>query len=228
MKNPFASDPCTGSLPPFGDLSSFIYGLFGKFTPFKTNTRKDKRDAAVLPFQLKKTVVLVGMMGSGKTAIGTALAQRLGVPFLDSDAEIVAAANMTIAEIFARDGEPFFRKKETQVLDRLLRGAPAILSTGGGAFLQPGNRHLIAERGVSLWLRADLPLLWSRVRHKTTRPLLMTDDPYATLKSIFEERDPIYAKAQLSVEADASYSIETMTDRVIEALSSNATILEMI
>ena len=187
---------------------------------------KDKRDAAVLPFNLKKTVVLVGMMGSGKTAIGTALAQRLGVPFLDSDAEIVAASNMSIAEIFARDGETFFREKESQVLARLLKGKPAILSTGGGAFLQPRNRELIAEQGVSLWLRADLELLWNRVRHKTTRPLLMTDDPYATLKEIFEARDPIYAKAQLAVDADASYSIEAMTDRVVSALASHPDILE--
>ena len=213
-------------MSPVGDLSSFIYGLFGKFTPFKTFIRKDKRDAAVLPFQLKKTVVLVGMMGSGKTAIGTALAQRLNVPFLDSDAEIVTASNMSIAEIFARDGEAFFRDKETQVLDRLLGGTPSVLSTGGGAFLQPRNRELIGEHGVSLWLQADLQLLWSRVRHKTTRPLLLTDDPYATLKAIYEERNPIYAKAQLSVEADASYSIEAMTDRVVEKLASDKTILE--
>ncbi len=184
------------------------------------------RDAAVLPFKLKKTVVLVGMMGSGKTAIGTALAGRLGVPFLDSDAEIVAASNMSIAEIFTRDGEAFFREKESQVIERLLSGTPGILSTGGGAFLQPQNQALIAEKGISLWLRADLDLLWSRVRHKTTRPLLMTDNPYQTLKAIFEERDPIYAQAQIAVDAHASYSIETMTDHVIAALLERPDILE--
>ena len=179
-----------------------------------------------MPFKLKKTVVLVGMMGSGKTAIGTALAQRLGVPFLDSDAEIVAASNMTIAEIFARDGETFFREKETQVLERLLTGPPGILSTGGGAFLQARNRELIDEEGVSLWLRAELSLLWSRVRHKTTRPLLMTDNPFETLKEIFETRDPVYAKAQIAVDAHSSYSIETMTDHVIAALSARPDVLE--
>ena len=167
------------------------------------------------------------MMGSGKTAIGTALAQRLGVAFVDSDAEIVAASNMTIAEIFARDGEPFFREKETQVLDRLLSGPPSVLSTGGGAFLQAQNRALIDARGVSVWLRAELDLLWQRVRHKTTRPLLLTDDPFATLKSIYEERDPIYAKAQLAVDANASYSIEAMTDQVIAKLAEDAAILEV-
>ena len=181
-----------------------------------------------MPFKLKKTVVLVGMMGSGKTAIGTALAHRLGVPFLDSDAEIVAASNMTIAEIFARDGETFFREKETQVLERLLTGPPGILSTGGGAFLQARNRELIDEEGVSLWLRAELSLLWSRVRHKTTRPLLMTDNPFETLKEIFETRDPVYAKAQIAVDAHSSYSIETMTDQVIAALSARPDVLEAV
>ena len=192
----------------------------------RRSDEKDTRDAAVLPFTLKKTIVLVGMMGSGKTAIGTALANRLAVPFLDSDAEIVAAANMSIAEIFTRDGEAFFRDKETQVLARLLSGAPGVLSTGGGAFLQAANRDLIAEKGVSVWLRADLDLLWSRVRHKKTRPLLLTDNPYETLRGIFEERNPVYAKAQIAVDAHASYSIEAMTDQVIEALLRHPHILE--
>ena len=105
-----------------------------------------------MPFVLKKTVVMVGMMGAGKTAIGTALARRLDAPFLDSDSEIVAAANMSIAEIFERDGEAFFRDKEAQVIARLLDGTPSVLSTGGGAFLQPRNQVAIHEAGVSVWL----------------------------------------------------------------------------
>ena len=213
-------------MPPQCGSATFIYGLFREITPFKLSGSKDKRDAAVLPFQLKKTVVLVGMMGSGKTAIGTALAQRVSVPFLDSDAEIEAASNMTIAEIFARDGEAFFREKETQVLKRLLTGEPAVLSTGGGAFLQSRNREIIDRKGVSLWLRADLDLLWSRVRHKTTRPLLLTDNPRATLKEIYDARQPIYAKAHLVVDADPAFSIEKMTDQVVATLARDQNILE--
>lgn len=187
---------------------------------------KDKRDAAVLPLRLKKTVVMVGMMGAGKTAIGAALARRLNVAFLDSDAEIETAANMTIAEIFARDGEAFFRAKEAQVISRLLDGVPSILSTGGGAFLQAGNREAITAAGVSVWLRADIGLLWNRVKHKTTRPLLRTPNPRETLEELCRIRNPQYAKADLVVDADPSYSIEEMTDRVIEVLLTRPDVLE--
>lgn len=169
---------------------------------------------------------MVGMMGAGKSAIGTALARRLGVPFLDSDVEIERAANLTIAEIFERDGEAFFRERETQVIGRLLDGPPGILSTGGGAFLRPENRELISARGVSLWLRADLELLWNRVKHKSTRPLLRTADPRATLAEIKAVRDPVYAKADLVVDADAGFSIDQMTDRVLETLAGHPDILE--
>lgn len=179
-----------------------------------------------MPTRLKKTVVMVGMMGAGKTAIGTALARRLHVPFLDSDAEIESASNMTIAEIFERDGEAFFRDKEAQVISRLLEGKPAILSTGGGAFLQARNREAIAASGVSVWLRADLDLLWSRVKHKTTRPLLRTADPRATLAELCRTRNPEYAKADLVVDADAAYSIEDMTEKVIEVLLTRPDVLE--
>jgi len=179
-----------------------------------------------LTYVLKKTVVLVGMMGSGKTAVGSALARMLGVPFLDSDAEIVRAANMTIPEIFERDGEPFFRDKETQVITRLLDSERGILSTGGGAFLAERNRAVIAERGVAVWLRADLELLWSRVRHKTTRPLLRTDNPYRTLKELCAARNPVYALAELAVDARAEYSIDDMARQVIAALRTRPDVLE--
>lgn len=177
-------------------------------------------------WQLKKTVVLVGMMGAGKTAVGTNLARRLEVPFLDSDEEIVKAANMSIAEIFERDGEPFFRRKETQVIERLLDSGRCILSTGGGAFLSDANREMISKKGVSVWLNADLDLLWSRVKHKDTRPLLRTPDPRATLKKIYDERVPYYAMADLSVPARQEYSIDDMTDAVIAALLSRPDVLE--
>ena len=176
--------------------------------------------------KLKKTVVMVGMMGAGKTAVGRALAAKIGVPFLDSDAEIVKAANMSIAEIFERDGEAFFRTKETQVIDRLLDEERGILSTGGGAFLAEGNRSLISEKGVAVWLDADLELLWQRVKHKDTRPLLRTANPRQTLSEIFDARVPIYAKAELSVQADPNYSIEDMADRVLDALLTRPDVLE--
>ncbi|MBR9844019.1 MAG: shikimate kinase [Rhodobacteraceae bacterium] len=179
-----------------------------------------------MTLKLKKTVVLVGMMGAGKTAVGRALAVRLGVPFLDSDAEIEKAANMSIAEIFARDGEPFFRRKEAQVIERLLEDECGILSTGGGAYLAEGNRAVISEKGVAVWLDADLEILWGRVRHKDTRPLLRTLDPRATLTEIFEARVPIYRLADLSVKADAGFSIEEMAECVVEALLSRPDVLE--
>ncbi|MCR8726403.1 shikimate kinase [Frigidibacter sp. SLM-1] len=177
-------------------------------------------------YQLKRTVVLVGMMGAGKTAVGTALARTLAVPFLDSDAEIVKAANMTIAEIFERDGEAFFRRKESQVISRLLASSrKGILSTGGGAYLRPENRAAIAARGVAVWLRAPIELLWQRVRHKDSRPLLRTADPRATLVEMAAAREPAYAKAELVVDADAGYSIDDMAERVIEALLTRPDVL---
>ncbi|WP_299653327.1 shikimate kinase [uncultured Tateyamaria sp.] len=169
-------------------------------------------------FRLKKTVVMVGMMGAGKTAVGRGLAVRLGVPFLDSDAEIESAANMTVPEIFERDGEPFFRTKETQVISRLLDEERGILSTGGGAFLAEENRANISERGVSVWLNADLALLWQRVRHKDTRPLLRTADPRATLAEIYSARVPLYALADVTVPSMPDLSIDEMVDRVIATL----------
>ncbi len=225
--NPSASGPYNKShcriVRFFGD---FITGLSSKITPFRTNVRKDKRDAAVLPFRLKKTVALVGMMGAGKSAIGIALARQLDVPFLDSDAEIIAASSMSIAEIFERDGEAFFRLKESQVIQRLLMTEQGILSTGGGAYLFEGNRATISQYGIAVWLRADLELLWQRVRHKKTRPLLLTDNPRASLAALYDQRVPEYAKADIAVDAHPDYSIEQMTDRVLKRLLERPDVLE--
>ncbi|WP_354003973.1 shikimate kinase [Pseudotabrizicola algicola] len=176
--------------------------------------------------RLKKTVAMVGMMGAGKTAVGTALAAALSVPFVDSDEEIVRAASRSIAEIFERDGEPFFRARESEVLARLLRGPPCILSTGGGAYLAEGNRQLISATGVAVWLRADLDLLWNRVRHKTTRPLLRTANPKETLRALYEARVPFYSEADITVDASPELSIEDMAARVIQALATRPDVLE--
>ncbi len=213
-------------MPPFRRSPAFITGLFQKITPFRRAVSKETKVAAVLPLKLTKTVVMVGMMGAGKTAIGSSLARRLDVPFLDSDVEIERAANATIAEIFDRDGEDFFRQRESEVIARLLDGAPGVLSTGGGAFLRPENREMISQKGLSLWLRADLDLLWQRVKHKTTRPLLHTADPRATLAEIQRSRDPIYALADLAVDAAPELTIEDMTTRVVDALQANDIVLE--
>lgn len=181
----------------------------------------------IVNVRLRRSVVLIGMMGAGKTAVGGQLARILSVPFLDSDEEIVKAANMSIAEIFARDGEAFFREKESQVLARLMAGPPAVISAGGGAFLNPGNRATIAAAGVAVWLKADLELLWSRVRHRNTRPLLRTADPKATLAALLEARAPVYALADLTVEAQPGASVEATARRVLAALEARPEVLEV-
>lgn len=176
--------------------------------------------------KLHKTVVLVGMMGAGKTAVGKELADVLQVPFRDSDEEIVQAAKMTIAEIFARDGEPFFRAREAEVISRMLRDVPSILSVGGGAFMSQATRAMIAEQGVALWLQADLDLLWQRVRQKTTRPLLRTANPRATLAELLAAREPYYALADLAITTEAGFSIMDTAQAALRALSTRPDVLE--
>lgn len=187
---------------------------------------KARRSGDGSAMRLRRPVVLVGMMGSGKTAIGRALSARLGCGFVDSDTAIEEAAKCSIAEIFARDGEAFFRARESEVLERLLEAGPRVVSTGGGAFLAPRNRDAIASRGAALWLDADLDLLWERVRHKSTRPLLRTPDPRGTLSRLLDERRPIYAEAPMRLVARPGDSIEATTDRVIETLAQRPDILE--
>ena len=174
---------------------------------------------------LKKTVVLVGMMGSGKTAVGKALAAELQVAFKDSDQEISLAANRSIAEIFERDGEPFFRSVEAKVLERLLQGPPCVLSTGGGAFMFDNTLALISKLGISVFLSADLELLWERVRSKDNRPLLKTEDPKATLSRIFNGRKDQYALADITVQTQPNYSIAQTAEHVITALRAQPGVL---
>lgn len=170
--------------------------------------------------QLARHVVLIGMMGAGKTAVGSELARKLGVRFIDSDAEIESAATMKIAEIFARDGEPFFRDREAEVIARLLEGPPCVLSTGGGAWMQPRNRDAIRARGLSVWLNCDLETLWHRVRQRSTRPLLKTHDPKGTLARLLADRTPIYATADLDFPARPGDSVEAATLRLIATLAA--------
>jgi shikimate kinase len=169
-------------------------------------------------YQLKKPIALIGMMGAGKTAIGKSLANMLSVPFLDSDSEIETASNMAIAEIFLRDGEAFFRCKETQILTRLLEQGPCVLSTGGGAFLTQKNQALIGVAATSIFLQVGAELLWSRLRQKPGRPLLQTNNPYRTLIDLLAQREPVYAQADIIVQAEPAVSIDQMADRVLQRL----------
>lgn len=166
-------------------------------------------------------IVLIGMMGAGKTAIGAELARRLGRPFTDTDAEIERAAAMTIPEIFARDGEAFFRARETEVLARVLGQRGSVVSTGGGAWMRPENRAAIARTGVSVWLDCDLETLWQRVRARPTRPLLATPDPRGTLARLLAERAPTYALADLRIPVGRADGIEATAARVIAALHAH-------
>lgn len=148
----------------------------------------------------QRAVVLVGMMGSGKSSVGRRLATRLGLPFVDADTEIETAAGMTIPEIFAQRGETEFRDGERRVISRILTTrAPLVLATGGGAFMNAETRQRIAELGISIWLRAEVDVLMRRVRKRSNRPLLQTTDPEATMRRMLAEREPIYALADLTL-----------------------------
>jgi len=149
-----------------------------------------------------RSIVLVGMMGVGKSSVGRRLAVRLSIPFVDADSEIEIAAKMTIPEIFARHGEPYFRSGEARVIARLLEGGPQVLATGGGAFMNADTRALIKQKGVSVWLHADLDVLLRRTsKRRSDRPLLQTDDPSETLRALLAEREPVYALADLTVQS---------------------------
>ena len=146
-----------------------------------------------------RSIVLVGLMGAGKTSVGRRLAQRLGLSFADADAEIERAAGKTIPEIFADHGEAEFRNGEKRVISRLLDEGPQILATGGGAFMDTETRQNIADRGLSVWLNADVDLLLKRVKRRSNRPLLAQGDPKETLNRLIEERYPVYALADVEV-----------------------------
>jgi shikimate kinase len=165
-----------------------------------------------------RSVVLVGMMGAGKSTIGRRLAARLRRPFVDADAEIeLAHAGMTIPEIFASYGEPYFRDGEARVIARLLDSGPAVIATGGGAFMREETRNRIRDRAVSIWLKADADIIMRRVKRRADRPLLQTADPAATIGRLLEEREPIYRHADLTI-LSREVPHEKIVDECIEAL----------
>lgn len=170
--------------------------------------------------KLDKTLVLVGMMGAGKTSVGRRLASTLGMPFRDADVEIETAAGCSINEIFERFGEPAFRAGERKVIARLLREPPHILATGGGAFMDPETRERIRENGISVWLKANVDLLLERVKRKDTRPLLRNTDSRAALVRLMMEREPVYALADITVESDDGPH-DTVVRRTVAALEAS-------
>jgi shikimate kinase len=161
------------------------------------------------------TVVLVGLMGAGKSCIGRRLAPRLGLPFVDADSEIEAAAGCSIEEIFARHGEAAFRSGERRVIERLLQGEPKVLSTGGGAFMDPRTRAVIRNHGIVVWLRADLELLLKRVSRRNNRPLLKNGDKRSILAGLIEQRHPVYAEADLVID-----SLDSPPDQTVERVET--------
>ena len=170
-------------------------------------------DAGVARALGRRSVVLVGMMGAGKSSVGRRLAARLGVPFVDADAEIESAAGMTIAEIFAQHGESYFRAGEARVIARLLEQGPQVLATGGGAVMDANTRALIRDKGISVWLKADLEILLKRTKRRGDRPLA------DKIKDLLPQREPIYAQADITVQSrDEPH--DTIVDEIVSALAA--------
>jgi len=167
-----------------------------------------------------RAIVFVGLMGAGKTAIGRRVAQALALPFVDSDHEIETVSRMSVPELFERYGEPEFRALEQRVIDRLLREGPRVVSTGGGAFMNAATRSAVAERGVSIWLKAEIGLLMERVARNQNRPLLRNADPRAVMEKLMAERYPVYATADITVETrDAGREI--IAQETLQALGDH-------
>jgi shikimate kinase len=174
--------------------------------------------AGVLDRLGDRNIVFVGLMGAGKTAIGRKVAMTLGLPFIDSDHEIETASRMTIPELFERYGESEFRALEQRVISRILETGPQVLSTGGGAYMNGQTRRMIADRGVAIWLKADIDVLMERVAKKKNRPLLKNPDPRAVMIRLMEERYPVYAEADVTVTTRADRK-EVIAAEVVEAIA---------
>jgi shikimate kinase len=165
-----------------------------------------------------RSLVLVGMMGAGKSSIGRRLAARLEIPFVDADTEIERAAGMTISDIFAKHGESSFRSGEARVIARLLESGPQVLATGGGAFMLADTRALVGQKGISIWLKADYDILMRRIRRRNDRPLLNTENPADTLRQLIAERYPVYGLADVTVHSrDVPH--DTIVDEILAAVA---------
>ena len=183
--------------------------------------KKDDRQERLLAIRKAlgpRSVVLIGLMGAGKTAVGRRLANRLDLPFIDADSEIEVAAGASISEIFAEHGEAYFRQGERKVIARLLENGPQVLATGGGAYMNPDTRANIKAHGLSVWLKADIKVLMKRVGRRDNRPLLATGDPEKVMKRLMEERYPIYAEADVTVESrDVPH--EVVVNEIIDSVA---------
>jgi len=182
--------------------------------------QNDAEAADILARLGNRSVVLVGMMGVGKSSVGRRLAARLAIPFVDADSEIEKAAGMSIADIFARHGEADFRSGEARVIARLLEGGPQVLATGGGAFINPNTRNAIGAKGVSIWLKADLDVLLRRIsKRRNERPLLQSGDPAETLRLLLAERELTYTLADLTVQS-SDVSHDAIVADIMTALAA--------
>ncbi|MBV9559325.1 MAG: shikimate kinase [Bradyrhizobium sp.] len=179
--------------------------------PDSAPTASENPEADILATLGTRMIVLIGMMGAGKSTIGRRLAARLRLPFMDADAEIEAAAGMTIPEIFELHGEPHFRDGEARVIARLLESGPAVLATGGGSFMREETRRRIGDKAISIWLKADAEIIMRRVRRRADRPLLRTADPEATVGRLMSEREPVYQHADLTI-----FSRDVPHDRIVD------------
>lgn len=179
------------------------------------NQKQDKQ----IDLAITQPLVLVGMMGVGKTSIGKRLAARLGTAFVDADDEIEKAAGLSIAEIFEKFGEEYFRDGERRVIARLIDGEPKVIATGGGAFVNPFTRALILERATSIWLDADVHVLADRVSRRSHRPLLKGKDPVEVLTELGKIRNPLYAAANFHVRSDTSPHVRTV-ENILKALAA--------
>lgn len=171
-----------------------------------------------------RSLVLIGLMGCGKSAIGKRLATKLSLPFVDADEEIERVAQQSISEIFAQYGEPFFRERERMVIARLLANGPQVLATGGGAFMSPETRDNIGQRGISVWLKAELPVLMKRVLKRDTRPLLKNPDPEGVMRGLIEKRYPVYGEADITVES-REVAHEVIVGEILDALRASPVLL---
>jgi len=181
----------------------------------RANTKE--KSSAIRQSLGHKSVVLIGLMGAGKTAIGRRLANRLGLSFTDADNEIERAAGQSISDIFAEYGEAHFREGERKVIARLLNGGPQVLATGGGAYMNETTRKNVARKGISVWLKADLDVLLERVGRRDNRPLLKRADPEQVMRKLIDERYPVYAKADITVHS-RNVAHETIVGEIMDAL----------